>query len=208
MDQDIAVRLANEGVPVRAIARAVQLPSADVRLGLESARQRGYLIEIPREDWPSGSPRQWRLVKFAEQAGCNKSALQLAARIVFDLEPAEASILLALLLNEEVVRDRLGAYTTNSVRTKLCRLRARLAPFGLHIVTLYGHGYHMSLVHRRKAQGLILAKARPVKREVTPRAKCLMRRRPWVKLGISRATWYRQARHIVRRESVSETAHA
>jgi hypothetical protein len=196
MDQDIAVRLANEGVPVRAIARAVQLPSADVRVGLESARQQGYLIELPCEDWPNGYPRGQRLARLAQAVGYNKSALQAAARTVFNLTPGEASILLALLSNEALVQEALLVCSANSLRAQLCRLRARLARFDLQIKTLHGYGYYMLPPHRRKAQDIILTKARgQQERKTKPHAQSLMRTKPWKREGIGRSTWYVRRRN-------------
>jgi DNA-binding winged helix-turn-helix (wHTH) protein len=164
MDQDLAVRLANEGVPVRAIARAIQLPSAEIRGQLESARALGYLIDIPCEDWPAGYPREQRLLQLARLASRNKPALETAVRGIFKLSPKEAEILVLLLSRTEVERSRLVAATNGetanpsaiSMRCNLCRLRKQIEPFGLAIETLYGYGYYMQQEHRRRALDIIL----------------------------------------------------
>ena len=57
---DVAVRLAIEGVPVQAIARAIKFPSEDVRIALEEARDFGKIIELPASDWPVGQSRSTR----------------------------------------------------------------------------------------------------------------------------------------------------
>ena len=159
MAPDITVRLANEGVPLRAIARAVQVPSAEVRERLQAARAHGYLIELPCEDWPAGYPRERRLLELARMAAHDQPTLQTAVRTIFGLAPREESILLLLLSNSDVARDRLQA-SSNSVSVNMCQLRQALAPFGLTIETLHGYGYRMSAAHRRQALDLILRRAR------------------------------------------------
>src|SRR5262245_36713705 len=168
MDEDIAVRLANEGVPVRAIARIVQLPSAEVREQLEAAKYHGYLIEIPGEDWPIGLRRERRLRHLAKlvanKPSISLSQLQAAIRTTYKLSPVELQILLILLSNTEVHRTSSDLLATNDLRAtslhvNVSRLRRRLAPFGLKIGTLYGDGYHMSAVDRRRTLSIVLEKA-------------------------------------------------
>ena len=53
---DLAIRLADEGVPLRAIARATAIPSEQLRDELYSAKINGLLIELPSEDWPPRAP--------------------------------------------------------------------------------------------------------------------------------------------------------
>ena len=48
----LAARLADEGVPICAIARALKIPSDDVRETLQDALGEGVIVEYPREDWP------------------------------------------------------------------------------------------------------------------------------------------------------------
>jgi DNA-binding response OmpR family regulator len=170
MLQDIAIRMANEGVPLRVIARVTQQPSADVRVQLETARARGYLIEIPCEDWPAGYPREHRLLELARLEERNRRVVQTAVRAVFNLAPVEVPMLLLLLANDEVPRHRLvaacrreseeaGTDSALTVTANMYRLRGRLKPFGLSIKMLYGYGYSMPAAHRRTALGMIRAAA-------------------------------------------------
>ena len=48
--EDIAVRMADEGIPIAAIARSVGAKSADVRMVVEEAVQRGHSSAVPRHD--------------------------------------------------------------------------------------------------------------------------------------------------------------
>jgi DNA-binding response OmpR family regulator len=159
MDQDLAVRLANEGVPVRAIARATQAPSADIRLQLERARSTGHLIDLPCDDWPSGYPREQRLLQLTRLVVKDSDSLQAAIRQIFRASPIESQMLLLLIQNQEVHQDRLRGLSgsaSEGIRVHLYRLRRYLQAFKLEIKTLYGYGYRMSPEHRRKALDLIL----------------------------------------------------
>ena len=159
MDQDLAVRLANEGVPVRAIARATRAPSSEIRTWLEQARSTGYLIDLPCDDWPSGYPREQRLLQLIRQ---DREDLHGAVRQVFGASPIESQILLLLIQNDDVHRERLRALTGSldiGIRVHLHRLRRDLRGYKLEIKTLYGYGYRMSPEHRRRALDLILGEA-------------------------------------------------
>jgi hypothetical protein len=59
----IAVALADEGVPIRAIACATKIPSADLRERLGDAKDIGDLVELPCDEWPPGYPRDKRIVQ-------------------------------------------------------------------------------------------------------------------------------------------------
>jgi hypothetical protein len=61
-ETEIAVRLADEGVPLAVIARATQIPSADLRKQLQEALERGRIIEMPRNDWPPYDTKPRRMV--------------------------------------------------------------------------------------------------------------------------------------------------
>src|SRR5437899_188825 len=57
----VAVRLADEGIPVLVIARATRLPSTEVYQALRDAISRGSILEMPHDDWPPNSLRSNRL---------------------------------------------------------------------------------------------------------------------------------------------------
>jgi hypothetical protein len=57
----IAVAMADEGVPLRSIARVTRIPSSDLRERLRDAKDIGDLIALPSlDDWPPGFPRDQR----------------------------------------------------------------------------------------------------------------------------------------------------
>src|SRR5712671_6455971 len=94
---DLVVRLADEGVPLRAIARATRIPSADLRERLTEAKLDGRLVAIPHDDWPAGFPRDQRALQLSRLALDQRDALMLAVRQLFNLTPTEVRLLLALI---------------------------------------------------------------------------------------------------------------
>ena len=79
MDQaaSIAVKLADEGVPLRAIARATAIPSATLYEVLIEARTEGRLLALPRDDWPPGCPRDQRSLQLSRLVSENPDGLML-----------------------------------------------------------------------------------------------------------------------------------
>jgi DNA-binding response OmpR family regulator len=157
---EMAVRLADEGVPLRAIARAIKIPSADLREQLTEAKLDGRLLELPHDDWPPGFPRDQRSLQISRLVRDNRDALMLAVRQLFGLTPAEVQLLLVLLQ-----RPLLNKPTTDStiVEVHVHYIRKRLAPFGISITTVWGSGYQLTDTHRRRTMDLILARvAQPV----------------------------------------------
>jgi hypothetical protein len=152
---EIAIRLADEGVPLGAIARSVQLPSEELRRHLCLARDAGRLISLPRPDWPPGYPREERAVELSRQIVSDREALAMAARQMFDLTPIEADLFLLLLQPGMIRRDVMTSTRTTHVHVH--RLRKHLSPFGLHIGTLYGAGYKL-YPDRRRAMDLLLGR--------------------------------------------------
>jgi DNA-binding response OmpR family regulator len=165
---DIAVRLADEGVPVRAIARAVRMPSSDLRERLHEALSDGRLLELPRDDWPPGCPRDQRALQIFRMVRENREALHQAAMQQFSLTPSGARVLVKLLETERTSREVLHVALSQTsaptsdikiVDVAICSLRKRLERFGIEIVTLWAYGFQLSSEHRRRAMDLILRHA-------------------------------------------------
>jgi transposase len=64
-----AVRLAQEGVPVAAIARALCTPYEYVARALREALEAGDIAEMPASDWPVGQRREDRAPTKKRRAG-------------------------------------------------------------------------------------------------------------------------------------------
>ena len=153
---DFAIRLADEGVPLRAIARATKIPSDELRISLEEAKDDGRLIELPREDWPPGFPRDQRALQLSRMLSEDQHALVFNVQKIFHFSPAEASLLLALVQNVQVSKTR-NDMAYKSIDVYICRMRKTLEPFEIKINTLWGYGYQIAMRDRRKVMDLILS---------------------------------------------------
>ena len=150
---NIAVRLAHEGVPLAAIARSVGVPSDTLRHQLIEARDDGRLLDMPPPDWPVGSSRDQRALQLSRLLVSDRDALARAAAKIFALTSTEVELLLALLRAPIARRDAL----TNTMTVHIHHLRRRLARFGIKIETLWGSGYVMPDADRKRALDLIAA---------------------------------------------------
>jgi len=162
--EDIATRLAEEGVPVAAIARATNVPASDVWARLYDAWWEGKLIGLPRNDWPPNVPRGQRLPEFAKLADLSQDHLLNGLIRVFKITRAGARLLLALIERHDVSNDDLHYFTqaeynyeATSFKVHICSLRRKLQPFGLEIETIWRYGKQMSAAHRRRALDMLMA---------------------------------------------------
>jgi hypothetical protein len=144
---EIAIRLADEGVPLCAIARATRIPSDELREQLQTAREAGRLIELPAHDWPPHDTRPRRAL--AE----DRNQQTVALRTITGATKAETSLLLDLLLADSICR---GRYTSpGAVDVHVFHLRRRLAPHDITIISVHGHGYRLGAGDRRRLMGMI-----------------------------------------------------
>ncbi len=150
----VAVRLADEGIPVRAIARVVHLPSSEVYDLLRDAIASGVIVELPKDDWPPGSNRNQR----GNLQGTpleQEEALKIACTRFFKCTPLEAAILATLLRRDQATKDQLhnvvennrpgdrakGATDPKMVDVMICKLRKKIRPHDILIETMWGTGY-------------------------------------------------------------------
>jgi hypothetical protein len=155
--ESIAVALADEGVPLRAIARVTRIPSADLRERLRDARDIGDLVEIPREDWPSDLSRDQRAIALSRLATRKRPELEVIVQHAFDLAPVQATLFVDLLKRERIDKNAVHGMTSSTVDVHIHHMRARLKPYGITIETLWGCGYKLEGTSRRKAMDLVLA---------------------------------------------------
>jgi hypothetical protein len=161
------LKLADEGVPVLCIARAMKIPSADIYDQLNQAWFQGKLLGIPRADWPSNGSREERTPELRKMAELGEKALLGAIARVFQITITRARIVLALIRFPEVSNEYLhqiynnrdGRIVENDIKIvdiQLCHIRRKLQPFGLEIETHWGFGKSMPATDRRRALSLIL----------------------------------------------------
>jgi DNA-binding response OmpR family regulator len=152
----IAVRLADEGVPLRAIARATGTPSAALRERLHQAHDNGTLVALPKEDWPPGFPRDQRALQLSRMVADDKEAVVLAMQQVFHLTATEVSLLMLLIQNPNVSKARIDM-VHRTIDVHICNIRRRLAPFGIAVNTLWGYGYQLTAAARQQVMELIVS---------------------------------------------------
>jgi len=153
----IMVRLADEGVPVSAIARAMRVPREDVHETVGQALSAARLLESPPADWPPGQPagqRQGRRVH------CDETELTCALQHRYQLTRQQTLLLVVMLKRKLATKEALhaaaqavhapGHETSHKlVDVVLCKLRKRMAKHGYAIQTVWASGYFLSLDDRR-----------------------------------------------------------
>ena len=154
------INLAYEGVPQRAIARALQLPANEVREVVADAVARGIIAEASESEWPQGS-RAPRHPSFAGPP-IDEGTLLIAATQSLALTKAQAALFLALVRRKfctkeilhDIVESRRWAHSTPTDRkivgVMICSIRKRLR--GRYTIqTVQGSGYFMPDDDRRRA---------------------------------------------------------
>lgn len=170
----IAVRMAHEGIPVRAIARATRLVSENVYEVIRDAIMRGSLTEMPPDDWPPKNSRGARN-PFQGSLFDDDNQLKLACSRHFKATRLEAAILSVMLRRNEVTKQQLHQVIEQSrpgenrtetdpkmVDVVICHLRKKLKVQNIVIETIWGVGYAISVPDReRAAHMLTMASAEP-----------------------------------------------
>lgn len=163
----IVVKLADEGIPIRAIARSVKISSSELYEMLRDALEAGLLVEIPKDDWPAGTSRSARALfngTFLE----TEVALANACARFFKASPLEAAMLAVMLRRNEVTKEQLHTVVERKRQGKpptdqkivdvmICKLRKKLLPHDIIIETMWGMGYLIPLAGRELTMKLLLA---------------------------------------------------
>jgi Transcriptional regulatory protein, C terminal len=164
--RDAIIRLADEGIPVRAIARGLKVPADEVYPLLRGALREGYLVEMPKDDWPIGSSRSARTV-FNDTPLENEDALKVACALLFKATRLEAAILAVLIKRNEVTKRQLHAVIEQTrdtgrdetdpkmIDVVICHLRKKLGKHTITIQTVWGIGYLMPLKDRERAIAML-----------------------------------------------------
>lgn len=169
----IAVRLADEGIPVRAIARAVNITGADVYELLSTALLEGRILDIPKDDWPPGSPRANR-AQSDHNILNDEEQVKFLCSVKFKTTRLQSALLATILKRQQVSKQTLHdviehtrlTYGTHKeptdqkmVDVMVCHLRKKLKPFNFDILTVWGTGYRMDAAHREAALLMLCAVA-------------------------------------------------
>jgi hypothetical protein len=158
----VAERLADEGVPIRAMSRSFKRPAEGVRLVVQEAIEAGRIVQMPKDDWPVGQSRDDRVPTFVRANRVNDGALVTSCMRLFKITNLQASLLAILILRNEVNKDTMhgiiegrrapGKKPTNPkmVDVVICNLRKRLRVFDLSIETLWARGYFIEPTQRKR----------------------------------------------------------
>lgn len=161
MVASIAVRLADEGVPIRAIARSTKVPSSDVYDLLREARERGEIVELPKDDWPAGMARAQR-VTLAGTPLDTDEGLSFAFARCFKATRLEAAVLVLMLRRNDVTKEQVHHVIEQSRTRKneneetdikmvdvvICHIRKKLKARAVSVETVWGIGYRFSTADR------------------------------------------------------------
>lgn len=164
----VAIRMADEGIPIRAIARTTRLPPEDVYEVLKDAVARGAIIDLPKNDWPPGSYRDTRTA-FNGTPLEQDEALKVACARCFKATRLEAAILAVMLRRNEVTKQQLHLVIEQSrpegreetdpkmVDVIICHIRKKLKKWDLAIETIWGIGYLIPAPDRERAVAVLTA---------------------------------------------------
>lgn len=170
----LAERFADEGVPIRAMARAFKQPTDPIRLAIEEAIYKGRIVQMPRDDWPVGQNRDDRSPSFIRANKVDDEGLIFSCKRLFKVTRLQASFLAVLLNRNEVSKETMhqviesrrapGKDETDlkMVDVVICNLRKRLKPFNFQVHTLWACGYFMAPAQRKEILELIHAYVRTI----------------------------------------------
>lgn len=164
----IAVRLADEGVPIRAIARSTKVPSSDVYDLLKDARERGEIVELPKDDWPVGMARAQR-VTLAGTPLDTDEGLSFAFARCFKATRLEAAVLVLMLRRNDVTKEQVHHVIEQSRTRKndneetdikmvdvvICHIRKKLKARAITVETVWGIGYRFGTTDRAMIMGIL-----------------------------------------------------
>jgi DNA-binding winged helix-turn-helix (wHTH) protein len=163
-----AVALADEGVPIKAIARALHTPSDKIRDWIEAALSNGKLLEVPRDDWPPHT-RMQRTPQFVKLLP--EETRLFACMNLFKIPRTQAVLLLALLSRPYAPREYLHDALQHNRKSKeetsvkmidvvLCNLRRKLRALNIEIETIWGVGYRLPETSRDAVNNALEAHVR------------------------------------------------
>lgn len=150
----VAIQMADEGIPVLAIARSTNIPSSDLYDLFRDAKLDGRLVDIPPNDWPPGQSRATRIISITSPLH-NEDNMRIACVRQFKTSRLEASMLMQLLRREHATKQQLHAVVEANraspctkdetdikmVDVIICKLRKKLLLHNIAIETVWGIGY-------------------------------------------------------------------
>ena len=181
----VAARMADEGVPIAAIARVLSIPFADVSDILHEELLQGNILEVPRADWPPGVKIRDHLPTIAITRKTSNDDIAIVCRKMFKLTNLEAGFVVLLLKVEHATKEKLHNVieTQRAARASrpdnmemtdqkmvdviICKLRKKLKLIDPEFIisTVWAGGYYIELPVKEKlyarlaTEGVSLASA-------------------------------------------------
>lgn len=155
----IARRLAGEGVPLGAIARALDMSVPNVRKALRPLIAQGVLRDMPAGDWPDGTRVRAPTVPARSLDDLLPRAAE--AQHWLGLTRAESIFLAALLtyggIDTPTLTRLVGADGANRslIKVYACHLRKKLKRHKIAFATVWGTGYAMDPAMRARLSALL-----------------------------------------------------
>ena len=158
-----AANMADEGIPVGAIARVLMVPYSDALDLLHDELLKGHIIEIPRSDWPPGVPVRHHMPTIAITRKTSSADIELVCRKIFKLTNLEAGFVALLLKIEHATKaklhyvietqrqsrasrpEELEATDQKMVDVIICKLRKKLKVIDPEFIisTVWAGGYYI-----------------------------------------------------------------
>ncbi len=140
------VRLADEGVPIKALVRVFRRPFGEIEQVLREAKEQGGLVDLPAADWPAGTGRGSRIPTVAPERGPLPLWMVHGAQAEFRLTRSEALLVAWLVWRGSCSKAFLHDQITPEADPKIidvfvCKARRKLAPFQIEIRTVWGWGH-------------------------------------------------------------------
>lgn len=187
----ICNRLADEGIPVRAIARSLRQTPDAVREEIKTAIRTGTIAYQPKDDWPPGASRDTRNPAWVKDTAAQEQELVFSCVRLFKVTKLQGA-LLAVLVNRpevtktmmhDVIESRRSALKEETdpkmIDVVICNLRRRVKPFNIVIHTLWGRGYFMEPAMRKHVSDMVsqyisgALTTEEVQAVMPPESKCL-----------------------------------
>lgn len=174
---DTMVRMANEGLPLAAIARCLGIVGYEARPLLDEALRLGKIFEMPAPDWPPTARRADRVpyknppTPQSWLRNINDELLALHCVKVFQLTPLQGSVFSLLLRHKEVTKEMIHSVIEHRrsqrgsksemeetelkmVDVVICHIRRKMKKFNdgePPVHTLWGSGYYIPNSFKSKA---------------------------------------------------------
>jgi hypothetical protein len=171
--EEAIVSLADEGVPVRAIARATHTPSEEIYGVLKEAIGEGKIIELPQSDWPPGSLRRTRQQPGQSPLNLDDHTLRIACAKLFGMTRLQAAVFVSIVRRPEITKDQVHSAieATRSptadptdqkmIDVVICHIRKKIKDHKIELKTIWGQGYALTHIERDKVLALISSYFQP-----------------------------------------------